>query len=133
MSGADTKFKSIFLESGCFFLSVCGSVTIRPSGSSRAFGSVLMQPFSTSLVQNILVFCLSVHSDSGGRQLGPRPEVGRQRDQVRQRNQGWQDGHGKNRRRSLRGLITNKHDLNGINLLTKKRVMLKLPKFHCGH
>lgn len=51
--------------------------------------------FSTSLTQHIPVFCPSVHSDPGGGQAGPRPEVGRQRDQVRQRNQGWQDGHGK--------------------------------------
>lgn len=42
-----------------------------------------------------LLFVFSVHSDSGGRQAGPRPEVGRQRDQVCQRNQGWEDGDGK--------------------------------------
>lgn len=54
-----------------------------------------MLSFSASLLERIPVFSLSVHSDHGGRQAGPRPEVGRQRDQVRQRNQGWQDGHGK--------------------------------------
>lgn len=42
-----------------------------------------------------LLFVFSVHSDSGGRQAGPRPEVGRQRDQACQRNQGRQVGHGK--------------------------------------
>lgn len=40
--------------------------------------------------------CLvSVHSDSGRRQVGPRPEVGRQRDQVCEGDQGRQTGHGK--------------------------------------
>lgn len=54
--------------------------------------------FSPHSLKNILAFCLSVHSDFGWRQVGPRPEVGRQRDKVRQRNQRWQVGHGKKNR-----------------------------------
>lgn len=65
--------------------------------------------------------CLSVHRDHGRRQAGPCPEVGRQRDQVRQRNQGRQAGHGKTKTtQSGVPLLPVLLDLKCLYLITNK-------------
>jgi len=83
------------------------------------------------------IFLYSVHRDSGGRQVGPRPEVGRQGDQVCQGDQGWQAGHGKRDGCSshvplipvLFDFFTIR-DFKRVNLLKKQKVWSRLcPKW----